>query len=246
MGMYDIFEHTTLLLAHSFPGTKHTHTSKCLICRHHHGKGTQAPEQWVSIHDDVACTRFPSENELISTGVYSPKIFGLFDSASTFPALTVQIKLVLGNLNYSRAVPFNTEIHKTAALKSAMFVLDSTLFKQYTVDQTGGSNLFTNICSLHGITGWNSVQKLVLVGLDNPSGWYTFVTQAIQALNHKDNSIDSVMFLFFHKNIFAQDFFAWLKHVDGRASQRAIVGKLFLDSRYWTKEPNSYDQCYFV
>lgn len=231
-----------LLLSHTSPWTKHTSTSMCLVCRHHNGKALEK-SPFVTIHSDGVNDCFPSENELVSTGLYAAKVFGV--GPGTLPSnLFDQCTVVLQNLNFNGVPQQPGAHHGFESVKNAVFVVRDVagLVTGKPQKETLGHQLLHQ----HGFHSCGDVRKLVVLGVGDPEQWYAFTKRAVDSFS-LDPSTRFVALLFFHDLGYLRDFLAWARSIEGRVSQRALVNRQFLDVVTWSSDGKRLpDECFFV
>lgn len=205
-----LWEHTYLMLSHIRPTTVHGNTSTCLLCRHRYVSRAQRSP---SFHQFVASKRYPSENELVSTEDFQPKIYACLVRSAI---ARVQVEYALSQLHYVR---IRAPIERA---KNALLVLDdySTLPSAATLTQSS----------------WRTCRNLVVLGLNSDAvAWTHFVTGARATLSTRPGLTDRALFLLLQDARHLKNFLAWMCESGGRISPRTLVNNNYLAFDVWTR-----------
>lgn len=241
--MYGVLEHIALILSHLAPNTKHTETAVCLICRHYHQKSLRGDP--LTIYNHVDNRRFPSENELSSTGNFAPKYL-TYDIALRNSVVHLQLVYILHNLNYVDAGLACSEqpphTGRTVRVKNAVvglckYLLSFSTLKHAVTFFSGGA--------------WTGCEKLVVFGVGgDPRLWSSMVASTVSHLERQGPAgaacVELALFVWLGSIGQVKNFSAWMKQAGGRVSPRVLVQRGFLDFHAWGQHSYPWDISFFV
>lgn len=218
-----LWEHTYLLLSHVHPGTVHTNTSTCLLCRHRYAARAQTSPSFVQF---ALAKRYPSENELLSTDHFQPKIFACLVRSDVVSA---QVSHALNQLHYFQA--HTTYTHVRA--KNVVLALDD-----YSIPPSVGT-LTQN--------AFSTCRNLVVLGVGGDlTSWSKFTEEVRHTLNQNPGVAERALLLLLPDAGILKNFLAWLGESGGRISQRTLVNNHYLAFDVWTSGDSAWDIPFFV
>lgn len=217
-----LWEHAYLLLSHFRPTTVHPNTSTCLLCRHRYASRAQ---RTPSFHRFVFEKRYPSENELLATDDFQPKVYRCCVSSDV---ARTYITHTLSQLHYTRA---RGPLERA---KNALLALDD--YSQTPSEKTLAQGT------------WRSCRNLVVLGLHPDAlAWTRFVEGARTTLSDQVKLADRALFLFLPDARHLKNFLAWLSESGGRVSPRTLVNNNYLAFDVWARgDDSAWNISFFV